>query len=185
VSEKSVTSRRKLLLSIFVSFLKIGAFTWGGGYAMIPLIKSEVVDKKKWLSTDDFINGIAVAQTVPGAIAINSATFVGYRVVGTPGAISAALGAVLPSFVSIVVVAIFFLRFGEVTVVQNFFRGATPAIVALLINAVINLGKDALKEYREIIVAVALLFLLLFFHIHPILAIAIAAVVGLFFRRPR
>ena len=185
MSEKPAISKRRLLFAIFLSFLKIGAFTWGGGYAMLPLIRNEVVEKKKWLSAEDFINGIAVSQSVPGAIAINSATFVGYRVSGTAGAISAALGAVLPSFVSIIIVAIFFLQFGEIAVVQNFFKGATPAIVALLASAVLDMGREALKEYREIIIAVALLFLLLYFNLHPIFAILIAAVIGLFFRRPR
>lgn len=180
--EKIQNPRRSLLLSLFIVFLKIGAFTWGGGYAMLPLIKNEVVVKKKWISDDDFIKGISVSQAVPGAIAINSATFVGHKVAGTAGAIAAALGALLPSFISIIVVAIFFLRFKELTLVRNFFRGATPAIVALLVSAVIDIGRSALKSYREMIISAALLFLLLYFNIHPIWAIAIAAITGLFFK---
>ncbi len=184
MSEKNTASPQKnILLSLFSVFLKIGAFTWGGGYAMLPLIRNEIVEKKKWITAEDFINGIAVSQSIPGAIAINTATFVGNEVSGIPGAIAAALGAILPSFVVIILVAIFFLRFSELGIVQHFFKGATPAIVALLVSAVIDIGKDALKGYKEIIIAAGLLFLLLYFHMHPILAIVIAAISGIFLVR--
>lgn len=180
-----VNSNKRTLLSLFIIFLKIGAFTWGGGYAMLPLIKNEVVEKKKWITSSDFIDGIAVSQSVPGAIAINTATFVGNKISGNLGAIVAAIGAALPSFISIVVVSIFFLRFRELGMVQNFFKGATPAIVALLVGAIIDIGKDALKGYKEIIIAVGLLLLLLCLHMHPVLAIVIAAISSLFVRRQR
>ncbi len=178
-----VNSNKRTLLSLFIIFLKIGAFTWGGGYAMLPLIKNEVIEKKKWITSSDFIDGIAVSQSVPGAIALNTATFVGNKISGNLGAIVAVIGAALPSFISIVVVSIFFLRFRELGMVQNFFKGATPAIVALLVGAIIDIGKDALKGYKEIIIAAGLLLLLLCLHMHPILAIVIAAISGLFVRR--
>ena len=180
-----VNSNKRTLLSLFIIFLKIGAFTWGGGYAMLPLIKNEVVEKKKWITSSDFIDGIAVSQSIPGAIALNTATFVGNKISGKLGAIVAVIGAALPSFISIVVVSIFFLRFRELGMVQNFFKGATPAIVALLVGAIIDIGKDALKGYKEIIIAAGLLLLLLCLHMHPVLAIVIAAISGLFVRRQR
>jgi chromate transporter len=173
-------SRVSLLISLFMVFLKIGAFTWGGGYGMLPLIKCEVVDKRKWLTSEAFLDGVAVAESVPGAIAVNSATFVGNKVVGTAGALVAALGAVLPSYVALILVATFFLSLRELAPVQNFFKGAVPAVVALLVNAVIDIGKEALRRYTGVIIAAALLILLVFFHVHPILVIVVAGILGLF-----
>ncbi|MDD5039201.1 MAG: chromate transporter, partial [Dehalococcoidales bacterium] len=161
------------------------AFTWGGGYVMLPLIRNEVVEKKKWISSEDFINGIAVAQSVPGAIAINIANFTGNKVCGDLGSIVAVLGAMLPSLITIIVVAAFFSQFRELTVVQNFFKGASPAIVALMVSAVISLGKYALKKWSDVFITLGLLFLLLYFEMHPIIAIIIAAVSGLFLGRKR
>ena len=178
-----MSSHKRILLSLFAIFFRIGAFTWGGGYAMLPLIKNELVEKRKWITSGDFIDGIVISQTVPGAIALNLATFTGNKIAGSSGAIVAAMGTALPSFISIVVISIFFLRFRELSVVQGFFKGATPAIVALLIGAIVDLGKDALKGYKEIIIATGLLLLLLFLHMHPVLAIAIAVILGLFVRR--
>ena len=177
--EEIVKSKLDLFISIFIVFFKIGAFTWGGGYAMLPLIKNEVVEKRKWITLEDFIDGIAVSQSLPGPIAVNTATFVGHRLCGTFGAIVAVIGAILPSTLSILVIAMFFSRFRELTVVQNFFRGANPAIIALIVSAVIDIGRDALKRYIEVIIAVGLLFLLLYFRLHPILAILIAAILGM------
>jgi chromate transporter len=173
------SNRLNSLITLFYIFLKIGAFTWGGGYVMLPLIRNEIVRNRKWVTSEDFINGISVSQSIPGSIAINTATFVGYKVAGLPGAISAALGAILPSFTAILLVAIFFLRFRELSAVQNFMRGATPAIVALLVAAVIDVGKSALKGFTAIIIAAGLLFLLLYFHLHPAFALLISAAVGL------
>jgi len=177
--------RLRTLIALFYIFLKIGAFTWGGGYAMLPLIKNEIAIKKKWIDSEDFINGIAVSQSIPGSIAINIAAYVGNRVAGLLGTIAAVLGAILPSFVVIVLVAVFFLRFRELSLVQNFFKGATPAIAALLVSAVVDLGKTALKGYRAIIISAGLLFLLLYFHLHPIFALLIAVSLGFLFERRR
>lgn len=184
-SVKAMKSNKSILLSLFAVFLRIGAFTWGGGYAMLPLIRCELVEKRKWISSNDFVDGVAISQSVPGAIALNIATHTGNRIAGVPGAIAAVIGCVLPSFISIVVISIFFLRFRELSVVQGFFKGATPAIFALLIGAIVDIGRDALKGYRETIIAVGLLLLLLLLHIHPALAIAIAVIIGLVARRQR
>ena len=177
VKEKSRTSK---LLALFLVFFRIGAFTWGGGYCMLPLIKSEVVEKRRWLTSETFFDGIAVAQSLPGALAVNSATFVGNRVAGTIGAIVAALGAVLPSYIVLILVTAFFLSFRELAPVQNFFKGAVPAVVALLVSAVLDLGKEALKNYKDIIIAAALFVLLVFLHVHPIAVILPAGTLGLF-----
>lgn len=181
LKDKSTLS---LLVSLFFVFLRIGAFTWGGGYCMLPLIKCEVVDKRRWLTSEAFLDGIAVSQSIPGALAVNSATFVGNRVAGTAGAIVAALGAVLPSYVVLILVSAFFLSFRELAPVQNFFKGAVPAVAALLISAVLDMGKEALKNYLDIIIAVGLFILLVFLHLHPIAVILLAGIFGLF-RRER
>lgn len=173
-----------ILLDLFLVFLRIGAFTWGGGYCMLPLIKSEVVDKRRWLTADTFLDGIAVSQSLPGALAVNAATCVGYRAAGTAGAIAASLGAVLPSFVALILVSAFFLSFREYAPVQNFFKGAVPAVGALLLAAVLDMGKEALKNYLDIIIAAALFALLVFLNVHPIAVILLAGVLGLL-RRER
>lgn len=174
-----VKSKFDLLVSIFTVFFKIGAFTWGGGYAMLPLIKNEVVEKKGWITSEDFIDGIAVSQSLPGPIAINIATYVGHKLCGRLGSLMALAGAILPSFISILIIAMFFLRFREFRLVQNFFKGANPAIVALIVSAVIDIGKSALKKYREFIITIVLFFLLVYFRIHPILAILLSAALGI------
>ncbi|HHV80065.1 MAG TPA: chromate transporter [bacterium] len=177
------SSRLKLLLSLFSVFFKIGAFTWGGGYAMLPLIKNEVVEKKRWISSDDFIDGIAVSQSLPGAIAVNTATFVGHKICGKLGSLVATAGAVLPSVITIIIVAMFFLQFKDLKVVQSFFRGANPAIAALILSSVLDLGKSALKNRQDIIISIGLLLLLIYFDIHPILAIIISAILGIILKR--
>ncbi|MGI6586083.1 MAG: chromate transporter, partial [Lutisporaceae bacterium] len=102
-----------MLLDIFLTFFKIGSFTIGGGYAMLPIIQREVVGNKKWLGEEEFLDSIAVTNSLPGPLAINCATFVGYRTAGYAGAAAAALGAVMPSFLIILVIAIFFASFRE------------------------------------------------------------------------
>jgi chromate transporter len=173
-------SKATRLLALFFVFLRIGAFTWGGGYCMLPLIKGEVVDKRRWLTAENFLDGVAVAQSLPGALAVNSATFVGNRVAGTSGAIVAAFGAVLPSYIVLILVSAFFLSFRELAPVQNFFKGAVPAVAALLVSAIIDMGKDALKNYLDIIIAALLFVLLVFLHLHPIAVILLAGTLGLF-----
>ncbi len=149
---------------------------------MLPLIRNEVIQKRNWITMEEFIDGISIAQSAPGAIAVNTATFIGNKVAGKKGAIIAVLGTILPSYISIMVIATFFLEFREMTVVQNFFKGATPAVLALIISAIIDIGKQSLKKYYNVIISVGLLFLLLYFQLHPILIIIIAGTLGLFIK---
>jgi chromate transporter len=173
----------RLFFSLFGVFFKIGAFTWGGGYAMIPIIKSEIVDKRGWIKSEAFIDGIAVAQSLPGTMAVNTAAFVGDKMMGNAGVLASTLGAVLPSFVTILVIAIFFVQFREFTPVQYFFKGATPAIAALLVSAVFDMGKVALKHVLEIVIAAAFFILLVFFNVHPIIIILGGGILGIFTER--
>ena len=129
------------LTTIFVSFLKIGMFTFGGGYAMLPLIERELITKRKWIEQKEFLDLLTLAQSVPGPIAVNTAVFVGYKVRGLRGAAAALLGTVTPSFVIILVIAIFFAGIRQNPVVDAAFKGMRPAVVALIIGPVACTGR--------------------------------------------
>jgi chromate transporter len=132
-------------LSLFLTFLKIGAFTFGGGYAMIPLISHELVEKKKWITEEEMINMIAIAESTPGVIAVNSATFVGYKIGKFWGSLLATLGVVLPSLAVIIVVALFFEDFLAIPIVANAFRGIRAGVIVLIISACVKLYKFSPK----------------------------------------
>jgi len=133
----------KKLWSIFFSFLKIGGFTLGGGYAMIPLIKREVCEKQKWLSEEEFLDGLAAAQSSPGPIAVNISIYSGYNAQGIPGMLVAVLGTVLPSFVIIIAIAMLFQEFAEQKVVRKAFSALEPAVVALIAVPLIDMAKKS------------------------------------------
>jgi len=179
----SKRKKRGILIQLFFSFLKIGAFTWGGGYAMLPLIKQELVEKKSFLSEEEFIEGVSVAQSLPGAIAINTACFVGRKLAGGSGALVSLLGSALPSFVVILILATLFLRYKEILLVKRFFYGATPAIAALIGGAIVDLGKSALKQIEEVIVAVLLFLFVFFFDVHPLWIVVLGGILGLVRKR--
>ena len=126
------------LHTIFLSFFKIGLFTFGGGYAMLPLIERELIAKRKWIEQKEFLDLLTLAQSVPGPIAVNTSVFVGYKVRGFGGAVAALLGAVLPSFVIILAIALFFADIRQNPVVDAAFKGMRPAVVALIIGPVIS-----------------------------------------------
>ncbi|MFH0847609.1 MAG: chromate transporter [Chloroflexota bacterium] len=175
---KRLSHRPVRLISLFLVFFKIGVCTWGGGYAMLPLIENELVTKRKWLDAVNFVDGIAVAESVPGAMAINTATFVGSKIAGETGAVVAALGAAMPSYIALILVAMFLTQMRQSRIVLDFFKGATPAIVALLANSVVDMGRKTLQSYKEVVVAFGLLDLLIL-HLHPIIAIAIGGTLGI------
>ncbi len=136
----------KRLIPLFLTFLKIGAFTFGGGYAMIPIIQREIVTNKKWISDDDIYDIIAIAESTPGPIAINSATFVGYRVAGFMGSVLATLGVVLPAFTIIFILSFFLRQFEELKAVKYAFAGIRAGVLSLLIKALISMGKKCPKN---------------------------------------
>ena len=137
----------KTALQLFCSFFKIGAFTFGGGYAMIPLIQHEAVEKKGWISDDDILEIVAIAESTPGPIAINSATFVGYRVCGVFGSIAATLGVVIPSF--LIMLCVFFLldQFQDLKPVQYAFMGIRACVLALVLKALLSMYKKCEKNW--------------------------------------
>lgn len=147
--------KSKTLLELFLAFLKIGAFTFGGGYAMIAILQSELVQKKNWIGEEEFLDIVAVAESTPGPIAINAATYIGYKRAGVLGSAAATFGVVLPSFVIIYAISLFFDAFIALTVVRNAFRGIQAAVVYLILAA----GVRMLKKLRRNPVSVALLLL--------------------------
>lgn len=142
-------------LRLFLSFLKIGAFTFGGGYAMIPLIEREVIDRRHWVERVDFLDLLTLAQSAPGPIALNTAVFVGYKVHGLKGAVAALMGIVVPSFLMILCIAILFADIRHNAWVEAAFRGMRPAVVALIIFPVINLSRGMHRALYLVIVATA------------------------------
>lgn len=132
-----------MLLQSFKTFFKIGLFTLGGGYAMIPLIEKEIVDRHRWMAREELMDVIAIAQSCPGVFAINVSTFVGYRLRKTRGAVCTTLGTALPSFVIILLIAMFFRRFQDNAIVAAMFRGIRPAVVALIAVPTFNMARSA------------------------------------------
>lgn len=171
-------NNKRVLGDIFGTFFKIGLFTFGGGFAMLPLIEREVVDRKKWVSDEDITDILAVSQSIPGAIAINSASFIGYRIRGKKGALSATLGVILPSFIIISLIAAFFDKIAENIYVNAAFMGIRPAIVALITVAAFKVGKKAIKDTFGLIVALGAGVLSAFFNIQIIFLIIAGGLLG-------
>lgn len=167
------------LLSLFLTFLKIGAFTFGGGYAMIPLIQKEVCEKKKWLSDEDILDIIAIAESTPGPIAINASTFVGYRTCGFLGATVATFGIVLPSFLIITFIAAVLNEFAELRAVQYAFFGIRAGVLALIVKALWSMYQQCPKNAFSLCVAVVAFILATFSGINAIFIIIGCAIAGL------
>lgn len=169
----------KRLLSLFLTFLKIGAFTFGGGYAMIPLIQKDISEKKKWISDDDILDIVAIAESTPGPIAINSATFVGYKVCGFFGALLSTLGVVLPSFLVILVIASVLREFQDYRAVRYAFFGIRTGVLALIVKALISMYKQCKKNITSYIVIAAAFVSVAIFDVNVLIVIIGCAVFGL------
>ncbi len=166
------------LLPLFTTFFHIGLFTIGGGYAMIPLIEAEVVDKKKWISRDDLLDLMAVAQSCPGVFAVNIAIFIGYKIKGTPGALMSTLGCILPSFLIILAIALFFRQFQDNVWVARAFRGIRPCVVALIAAPTFKMAQTAHISRYNIWIPVMGAFLIWMFGVSPIWVIVAAGFGG-------
>ena len=167
------------LWSLFCTFFKIGAFTFGGGYAMIPLIQKETVEKKGWITDDDILEIIAIAESTPGPIAINSATFVGYRACGVLGSVCATLGVVLPSFVIILLISFVLRQFQELKAVQYAFYGIRAGVLALLVKSLWSMYKKSPKGWASYVVMAGAFVLTAFLDINVLFVIIGCAVFGL------
>ena len=142
----SPAEKRSRALTLFLTFFKIGAFTFGGGYAMLPLIQREIVEKRKWITNDDILEVVAIAESTPGPIAVNSATFVGYRTGGFSGALLATLGVVLPSFAVILAISFVLRECESLKAVQYAFSGIRAGVLALVLKALWSMYKQSPKN---------------------------------------
>lgn len=169
-----------ILLSLFLVFLFIGVYNFGGGYAMVPLIISLTVDKYQWISLPDFINFLTVSQVTPGPIAINLATFVGYTVGGgVMGAFLATLAVVLPSFIIITLIVVFMKKFKDSIYVKNFFIGIRPIVVGLISTSCITVIDSDFYSLYSIITFTIIFYLSIFKKLHPIIAIFLTGFIGM------
>lgn len=168
---------------IFLVFFKIGAFTFGGGYAMLPLIQNAVVDKKKWLNDEEFIDMLAIAQSLPGPIALNTAVFVGNKRKGVKGSIFSSLGIILPSFIIILLLVLVFTQFRENSSVEAVFKGIRPAVVALIFAPLLRMSKNANITWKTIWIPIIVAIIVGILHVSPILIILAAIILGLLYQR--
>ena len=173
---------RSLLLSLFTTFLRIGSFTFGGGYAMLPLIERDVVERHKWLSHEEFIDLFAVAQSLPGVFAVNMSIFVGYRLAGKRGGTIAALGTILPSFVIILLLAFTFESAKSNPHIAAIMQGIRPAVVALIAVPVYTTWRTMRLSNRWLIVPILTTLLVWFFGVSPILIILVSGGLGVLYR---
>ena len=170
---------KRLAIDLFLTFGKIGTFTFGGGYAMIPLIQREVVETKQWITDDDVLEILAIAESTPGPIAINSATFVGYRAAGILGSVCATVGVVLPSFVIILILSFVLRQFQEIQAVQYAFQGIRAGVLALLVKALWTMYKKSPKGWPAYVVMGASFVLTAVLDINVLFVIIGCAVFGL------
>ena len=168
-------------INSFGTFFKIGLFTIGGGYAMVPLIEEEIVNKKQWIAKEDFIDLLAIAQSVPGVFAVNLSIFIGYKLRKFPGALAMALGTILPSFLIILGIALFFQRFKEYEAVENIFKGIRPAVVALIAAPTFSMAKSAKINKYNVWIPIVSALLIWLLGVFPVYIIALAGVGGFIF----
>lgn len=168
----------KKVFQLFITFIKIGAFTFGGGYAMVPLIQRETVEKKKWINDDDILEIVAIAESTPGPIAVNSATFVGYKTAGVLGAAAATIGVVLPSFTIIYFISFVIDKFENNTAVKYAFSGIRAGVLALIIKALWAMSKKSAKNIISFIIT-AFAFIFAALNINVIYIILACAVTGI------
>ncbi len=166
---------------LFLVFFKIGAFTFGGGYAMIPLIRNEVVNKKKWLADDEFMDMLALAQSVPGPISLNTAIFVGKKRLGFKGSLSTSVGIILPSFVVILLIAILFTQFKDNPVIERIFKGIRPAVVALIAAPLLSLGKSAGIKLNNFWIPIIVIISVWMLNVSPVYIILFSVLSGIFY----
>lgn len=166
------------VLELFISFFKIGAFSFGGGYAMLPMIQDEVINVHKWITTAEYIDILAIAEMTPGPIAINSATFLGYKVAGVTGSAFATLGVVLPSFIVMSLIFHFIFKFKSSPYVEWIFKGIRPVVLGLIAAAAISVAQSTFVDIPSVMIAVLLFYLVAFRNFNPIYAIVLAGAIG-------
>ena len=168
----------KVYLDLFLIFFNIGTFTLGGGYAMVPLIQNEIVNKKKWIEEEEFVKLLALAQSSPGALAVNVSVFVGYKMKRLLGLITTVLGATLPSFIIILVIASLFSNIQDNIYVIKAFKAIRPMVVALIAASVYTIGKSAKINKKTLWIVILVAAMVAFFKFPPIVMIILGAFLG-------
>jgi len=174
-----MSNKTRQIFTLFLTFLKIGAFTFGGGYAMIPLIQREIAEDKKWITDDDILDIIAIAESTPGPIAINAATFVGYKVCGFWGAFFSTLGIVIPSFVIIALLSFIIREFQELKAVKYAFYGIRAGVLALVFKAFFTMYKKSPKNIISYVISIGAFIAAGIFKVNVLIVIIACAIVGL------
>ena len=173
--------RSNLYLKLFISFFKIGAFTFGGGWAMIPLIEREVVDKQNWIKREDFVDALAIAQSLPGVLAVNISILIGNKLRGLKGCLTATLGKILPSFLIILAIAIWFVQTYDNPVVERIFKGIRPAVVALIVSPVFSTAKTARINIKTVIIPIIVALSIWLGGVSPIWFVLLGAIGGILY----
>ncbi len=167
-----------MLWQLFLTFFKIGTVTFGGGYAMIPLIEAEVVNKRQWVDHDEFLNLIAVSQSCPGVFAINISTFIGYKLKRLPGALACSVSTALPAFLAILILALVWRKFQDVPIVASAFKGIRPAVVALIAVPTFSLARRAHLNIYTFWIPILSAVLIWLFGVNPVIILLVAAFLG-------
>jgi chromate transporter len=170
-----------IYLDLILTFAKVGVCTFGGGYAMLPILQREVVEKKGWATNEELTDYFAIGQCTPGVIAVNTATFIGHKHKGIPGAILTTLGLISPSLVIITTIAAFLSNFADIPVVQHALGGVNAAVVAMIASSALKLSKSTLKGPLSLAIFAAVLILAFLFDLPPVVLIVAAGIVGFFF----
>jgi chromate transporter len=168
----------KTVWQLFWVFFKVGSFTFGGGYAMMPLMQKEVNERRGWISETEIIDIFAISQSIPGVIAINSSIFIGNKVAGVPGAVMAALGMILPAFFSIILILLVLTGIQGNRYVEKVFAGIRAASAALILLAAVKIGKTVLKKRRHYLIAALCLLGIVLLNINAVWAVVLGGVVG-------
>ena len=175
-------SKLSQLIELFFVFAFIGGTTFGGGYAMLPILQREIVEKRKWATDEELMDYYAIGQCTPGIIAVNTATFIGYKQFGIPGGILATLGVVSPSIVIITIIAAFLKNFADLAVVKHAFAGIRAVVCILILDSVLKLGKKSIKDTFCWIIFLVILGLSLFTDLSPIWLVLLAGAAGYIFK---
>ncbi len=173
----------KIFATLFFTFMKIGVCTFGGGYSMVPILQREVVRGKGWSTDEEIMDYYVVGQCTPGVIAVNVATFIGQKVAGVLGGITATLGLIFPSYVIICLISAFLQRFADLDFVQHAFAGIRIAVCALVVNTVIGMIKKSVKDALTFLILICTFIAVAFFEVSPVIIVPSVAIIGLFFNR--
>ena len=174
-----------IYLDLFATFFRTGACTFGGGYAMLPILQRDVVEKKGWATEEELTDYFAIGQCTPGVIAVNTATFIGYRYKGIPGGIVATLGIVCPSILIITIIALFLRSFADLPAVAHAFAGIRACVCVLIFNAVLKIWKSTVIDLPTALIFITVFLLSVFLGLSPALMVVVAGLVGLGLKRVR